>query len=202
VLLSRVHEWQLGYIFPKGDFSAIRAEGIEHFRASIATRVPWLIDRVELLGEWSQVHLLVVKSDCLERWHEPGLLFLGDAAHVMSPVGGVGINFAIADAVVAANVLHEPLARGRLDDAMLAEVQRQREGPTRRIQRFQSFVQQRIIAQALRGRAFSLPWPARALLSIPYLRDVPARAFALGIGRPRLDPRLVQQPSGPNLQAS
>jgi 2-polyprenyl-6-methoxyphenol hydroxylase-like FAD-dependent oxidoreductase len=181
VMFNRPTEWQLGYVFPKGDFHSVKELGIESFRASIAKLVPWLADRVNTIRDWRDVHLLAVKSDRLKTWHYPGVMLIGDAAHVMSPVFGVGINYAIADAVELANQLAEPLARGLAPDDVLAEVQRRRERPTRIIQRMQGVVQQQIVRRALAERDFELPLPARLLLSIPGLRNIPARLIAQGL---------------------
>lgn len=186
VMLSRAHEWQLGYVFPKGDFAALQQRGIAAFRQSVAEIAPWFQTRLDGIDDFSAVHLLSVKSDRLKRWHLPGLLFIGDAAHVMSPVFGVGINYAIADAVEAANVLHRPLRQGSVDEALLAEVQRRREPATRAIQRGQTIVGRRMVAQALSGRPFKLPWPIRLMAATPGLNRLPARAIAFGIGRPQL----------------
>lgn len=181
VMLNRLDSWQLGYVFPKGDFHAVKEQGIESFRASIGALVPWLSDRAATIAEWRDVHLLPVHSDRLDVWHHPGVLFIGDAAHVMSPVFGVGINYAIADAVEFVNVLSEHLLQGRAPDAALAEVQTRRERPTRIIQRMQGVAQQNIVRRALAGREFDLPLIARVLLRIPGLRDVPARIIAQGL---------------------
>ena len=186
VMLVRPDEWQAAYVFPKGDFQSLREKGIEHFRAAVAELVPWLADRVDQIGSFHDVHLLKVASDRLERWHQPGLLFIGDAAHVMSPVGGIGINYAIGDAVEAANVLTAPLLDGTVSDSDLAEVQRLRERPTRLAQRMQGALQKGIVERAIREQDFDLPAPMRLILAIPLLRDIPARIMALGFGRLKL----------------
>jgi len=186
-VLARTEEWQLGYIGPQGRYREIKSQGIEAFRRSVAEVLPWLADRVELLRDWSDVSLLSVQGNRLARWHRPGLLFIGDAAHVMSPVGGVGINCAIADAVEAVNVLAEPLRAGRVDELELAEVQRRREGVTRTIQNFQARVQRGMVAAFEAGRAFRLPLPVRLLMRIPFLRDIPPRITAFGVRRVRLE---------------
>jgi len=173
-------------VFPKGDFQSVRDQGIEHFRASIVELVPWLADRVDEIESFHDVHLLKVASDRLKRWHQPGLLFIGDAAHVMSPVGGIGINYAIGDAVEAANVLTAPLLEGKVSEADLAEVQRRRERPTRMAQRMQGVLQDNIVARAIREQDFDLPLPMRIVLAIPFVRDIPARILALGFSRLRL----------------
>ncbi len=188
VMLDRLDEWQMGYVIFKGSYKELRAKGIEAFRAALAEAVPELGDRVELLTDWKQTAILSVESSRMERWHIPGLLLIGDAAHVMSPVGGVGINYAIQDAVVAHNVLAAPLLANTVEERDLAEVQRRREWPTRVIQRFQTIIQKRVIAAALRaGQNFRLPLALRLLLKIPGLRDIPARLIAFGLRKVRVE---------------
>jgi len=186
-MLARPTEWQVGYIGAKGRFRDLKTQGIEAFRQSIVEVLPWLGDRVGALRDWSDVNLLSVECSRLERWHQPGLLLLGDAAHVMSPVGGVGINCAIADAVEAVNVLALPLRAGKVEESLLAEVQRRREGVTKTIQRFQTRVQRGVMRALAAGRGFRLPLPLRILLRIPYLRDLPPRITAFGVRRVRLE---------------
>jgi 2-polyprenyl-6-methoxyphenol hydroxylase-like FAD-dependent oxidoreductase len=184
VLLDRSDYWQVGYVFPKGGYQALRAAGVEALRRSVAEMVPQLSDRVAQLTEWAQVSLLSVESNRLRRWYRPGLLLIGDAAHVMSPVGGVGINYAIQDAVVAANVLVEPLKAGRVQPEHLSAVQRQREWPTRIIQVFQTMIQRRLVSGALGAtRPFRLPLLLRLCLRLPILRNFPARLIGLGVRR-------------------
>lgn len=177
-LLNRFETWQAAYIFPKDGYQQLRAAGLEALRQSIAEVVPELSDRVHHLQEWSQVAFLSVESSRLTRWHRPGLLLIGDAAHVMSPVGGVGINYAIQDAVVAANVLTQPLQAQQVREQDLAKVQRQREWPTRIIQALQVLVQRRLIARALDT---SQPFQAPAFLQWPILRDLPPRLIGFGV---------------------
>ena len=188
VLLTRPEQWQVGYVFPKGGYQKLKAEGLGSLQRSIAALVPWLADRVSLLEDWKQFTVLSVDSNRLPCWHRPGLLLIGDAAHVMSPVGGVGINYAIGDAVEAANVLAGPLRKGRVMERDLVEVQRRREWPTRVSQSFQSIIQQRIVGQALdSAQPFHLPLPLRLILQVPGLRNLPARLVAFGIHRVRLE---------------
>jgi 2-polyprenyl-6-methoxyphenol hydroxylase-like FAD-dependent oxidoreductase len=187
VLLERADEWQVGYAILKGGYHQLRAGGVEALRQSLAAMVPWLADRVGDLTDWRQVAVLSVESSRLLRWHRPGVLLIGDAAHVMSPVGGVGINYAIQDAVEAANLLAGPLRKGEVRERDLAAVQRRREWPTKVIQRLQGLVQQQIATPALRaGKPFRLPWWLRAVLRLPGLRDLPARLMAFGIRRVRV----------------
>ncbi|MFH7030232.1 MAG: FAD-dependent oxidoreductase [Heteroscytonema crispum UTEX LB 1556] len=180
VMLDRGDSWQMGYVIPKGGYQELRTAGLEELRKSIVNVVPELQDRIEHLHEWSQVAFLSVESSRLKRWYRPGLLLIGDAAHVMSPVGGVGINYAIQDAVVAANILSKSLKAGHVELSDLAKVQRQRELPTRIIQAFQSLVQQRILVRALNSSE-NQPFQPPALLRLPILRDFPARLIGLGV---------------------
>lgn len=187
ILLNRFDYWQAGYVIPKGTFPELRREGIEALRESFAALIPEFSDRVEHIRDWREVSLLSVESSRCPRWYRSGLLLIGDAAHVMSPVGGVGINYAIQDAVVAANVLAEPLkeSQRRLVDLgvrHLAAVQRRRELPTRLIQRLQTIIQRRVLANALRSDAdaFAPPLPLRLFFRVPFVRDIPARVVAFG----------------------
>ncbi len=182
VMLERGDEWQLAYVIPKGGYKAIHDAGLDELRQRIAAALPPLADRVGGLTSWKQFSLLAVNSSRVERWYKPGLLLIGDAAHVMSPVGGVGINYAIQDAVVAANLLTEPLREGRIRMRTLAEVQRQREWPTRVIQAMQSFLQDRVLKNVLTSPTFTPPPVGR----IPLLRTLIARVLGYGVRRVRL----------------
>ena len=187
VVLERKDDWQLGYVVLKGSYRDIRESGLERLQESVADLAPELADRVARLNDWTQIAPLSVESSRLAKWYLPGLLFIGDAAHVMSPVGGVGINYAIQDAVAAANVLTDRLKSGHVNENDLAEVQRQRFFPTRVIQAFQTLVQNRIIRQALKPDArFTIP----LFLRLPWVRTLPARLIAFGIRRARLSPSL------------
>jgi 2-polyprenyl-6-methoxyphenol hydroxylase-like FAD-dependent oxidoreductase len=178
-MVDRGELWQIAYIFPKDGYQQIRHAGLAALRESIVATAPELIDRVELLQDWSQIAFLSVESGRIDRWYRAGLLLIGDAAHPMSPVAGVGINYAIQDAVVAANLLSQPLRSGVVKVENLAKVQRQRELPTRIIQGFQSIVQNRIVAQALAttDTDFKLPW----LMRLPWFRYLPPRLIGLGV---------------------
>jgi 2-polyprenyl-6-methoxyphenol hydroxylase-like FAD-dependent oxidoreductase len=187
IMLERTDYWQSGLVFPKGQYQELRAKGVESVRQSIVQIEPRLAKHAESLTDWQQLTLLSVESSRCPLWHKPGLLLIGDAAHVMSPVGGVGINYAIQDAVVAANVLTKPLLSGKVSESDLAEVQRQREWPTRVIQSMQSFMQRNLVAHALLAQqAINVPWQLRLFVRIPILRDIPARLIAFGIRRVRL----------------
>src|SRR5205085_303892 len=141
--------WQIGYVIPKGGYQKIRAVGLEAFRKELAEMLPHWADRMETLQEWKQISVLSVESSRIPRWYRPGLLLIGDAAHVMTTVGGVGINYAIQDATVAANILSDPLKAGKLRLRDLAEVQRKRELPTKIIQGFQNIMQQNVVSAVL-----------------------------------------------------
>jgi 2-polyprenyl-6-methoxyphenol hydroxylase-like FAD-dependent oxidoreductase len=182
VVFDRESEWQAGYVISKGGYKALREAGIAELQRNVARLVPWLADRVQALDDWKKTHMLTVEANRLPLWHKPGLLFIGDAAHAMSPVGGVGINYAIGDAVEAANVVSEKLREGRsVEDADLAEVQRRREPAVRTIQNVQAAIQARVVGETLRHkRRFVPPWPVRLLLKTPILRDIPARMLAFG----------------------
>ena len=187
ILLERNDYWQSGLVFPKGHYQELRAKGVEAVRESLVEVAPQFARHADSLTDWRQLTLLSVEANRCPLWHKPGLLLIGDAAHVMSPVGGVGINYAIQDAVVAANVLVNPLKSGRVTDDDLAEVQRQRELPTRAIQKLQSFMQQRLVASVLRSQqAINVPWQLKLFARIPILRDLPTRLIAFGIRRVHL----------------
>jgi 2-polyprenyl-6-methoxyphenol hydroxylase-like FAD-dependent oxidoreductase len=184
IVLDRSDYWQAGLVFPKGKYQELRAQGLEEMRQSIAELEPGFAPHAKHLTDWKQLSLLSVESSRCPVWFKRGLLLIGDAAHVMSPVGGVGINYAIQDAVVAANVLAGPLRAGQVSLAHLRDVQRQRERPTRIIQSLQALAQKRVVAAALQSqRTLSVPWYVRLFTRIPVLRDLPARVIAFGVRR-------------------
>jgi len=188
VMLDRNDYWQVAFVIAKGKGDEIRARGLDAFRKDVVRVAPELADRVDQLSSWDDVKLLTVRVDRLTQWHKPGYLAIGDAAHAMSPVGGVGINVAIQDAVAAANVLWRPLLSGRVSDSDLAEVQRRRERAVKVIQAFQSFVQTRFLKPALMAQQTPpIPWLVRFVLRMPVLRDIPPRMIALGIDRPHIE---------------
>ncbi|MCA0269835.1 MAG: FAD-dependent oxidoreductase [Bacteroidetes bacterium] len=195
VLLNRGDYWQMACVVPKGGFDVLRAAGIAAFRDEIAALARLTPAQAAEIDDWDRVKLLSVRVDRLERWWREGLLFIGDAAHAMSPVGGVGINLAIQDAVAAANLLAGPLRAGPVPGAALAAVQKRRLMPVRVVQRMQVLVQERMIAPQLGRRAAALPLPLRLLIRFPLLRRVPAWFIGLG-PRPELpDDRASPGPS-------
>ena len=181
VVLARADQWQLAYVILKGDNHSVRAAGLDALRSELAELVPELADRVDTIRDWKDVHFLSVESSRIPTWYRSGLLVIGDAAHVMSPIGGVGINYAIQDAVAAANLLTEPLLAGNVTGAHLAAVQHRREFPTRFIQGFQGVVQRQLVARALEDKPFRLPLPARIISALPLLRNLPALLIGWGI---------------------
>ena len=181
VMLDRGDYWQCAFVIPKGGYDELRRQGLPSLHDTIATVVPFLRDRVAELANWDAVKLLTVKIDRLREWQRPGLLCIGDAAHAMSPIGGVGINLAIQDAVAAANRLAEPLRRGSATIDDLRAVQSRRELPTRATQRLQSTIQDRVISRVLGGSAPKrLPLLARLLRDHKLLRRLPARVVGVG----------------------
>lgn len=181
-MLDRREQWQIAYVIPKGSFHNLKAAGIEALRQSIVELAPELADRVDCLKDWKQVALLSVAADRLRQWYRPGLLLIGDAAHTMSPVGGVGINYAIQDAVAAANILTEPLKTNRLRLSDLRAVQRRRELPTRVIQTIQSIIQQRVVANVLDlNKQPKLPGRLLWLMRFRFVRSIPARVMGIGL---------------------
>jgi 2-polyprenyl-6-methoxyphenol hydroxylase-like FAD-dependent oxidoreductase len=183
VTLNRGDYWQCAYAIPKGAFDAIRKNGLPQFREEVAMVAPFLSDRIDELKDWNDIKLLSVAVDHLREWSREGLLCIGDSAHAMSPIGGVGINLAIQDAVAAANILAQPLLRGAVTGENLRAVQRRREFPTRMTQNFQVFAHKRLIDPALRRTTplHRLPLPFRLLQQFPILRRIPARMIGVGV---------------------
>jgi 2-polyprenyl-6-methoxyphenol hydroxylase-like FAD-dependent oxidoreductase len=181
VMLNRGDYWQCGYILPKGNFEKLKDEGLEEFRKKVAAVAPFTQNRVDELKSWDDIKLLTVRVDRLERWYRDGLLCIGDAAHAMSPVGGVGINLAIQDAVATANILWSPLSKGRCTTDDLAKVQTRRLYPTRMTQRLQVAIHNNILERALAAKQINHAPPALRLFNIfPLLRGVPAHVVGLG----------------------
>jgi 2-polyprenyl-6-methoxyphenol hydroxylase-like FAD-dependent oxidoreductase len=183
VTLDRGEYWQCAYLIPKGAFEEIRRKGLASFREDIVKVAPFLSGRVDELKDWKDISLLAVAVDHLRRWSRPGLLCIGDSAHAMSPVGGVGINLAIQDAVAAANILAGSLLRGPVTEQRLRKVQQRREFPTRVTQGFQIFAHKRLLGPALSRQTpiRRLPLLLRLLQWFPVLRRIPARLVGIGV---------------------
>jgi 2-polyprenyl-6-methoxyphenol hydroxylase-like FAD-dependent oxidoreductase len=180
-LLNREDYWQLAYVIPKGSADELRRQDPDVLRADLARLAPFLADRVSELRDWNDVKLLTVAVDRLSKWSRPGLLCIGDAAHAMSPIGGVGINLAIQDAVATANILGKKLQQGPVGEDALDEVQQHRMFPTRATQRLQLLVQNNVITRVLGStKPLSVPWQVRLLGRSPWLRRIPARLIGLG----------------------
>jgi 2-polyprenyl-6-methoxyphenol hydroxylase-like FAD-dependent oxidoreductase len=191
VLIERGAHWQCGYVIAKGSLGALKTQNVDVLRQHIVVLAPFLADRVGEIASWNDVKLLTVVVDRLKRWHRPGLLCIGDAAHAMSPVGGVGINLAIQDAVAAANILTPALrGSGPIAEALLAQVQARREWPMKATQAMQLFIQKRVISTVLSSRNAKLapPWFMRLFISIPWLRRWPARIVGIGVRPERVRP--------------
>ena len=187
IALDRADYWQGGLVFPKGQYPKLREQGIEAVRQSILEIEPRLKKHVETLTDWHQFSLLSVEASRCTRWHKPGLLLIGDAAHVMSPIAGVGINYAIQDAAVAANVLRDPLKTGKVEESHLAEIQKQREWPTKVVQTMQDIFQKNLILNILANeQPKGPPWQISLITKIPGLRNLPAKLFAFGPRHVRL----------------
>ncbi|WP_284165143.1 FAD-dependent oxidoreductase [Frigidibacter sp. SD6-1] len=187
IMLNRGDYWQCAKVIAKGADERIRVAGLSAFRAELRSLLPFTDDRAAELEGWDQVKLLNVQVNRLKRWWRPGFLAIGDAAHAMSPVGGVGVNLAVQDAVAAANLLTRPLIAGSVTDADLASVEKRRLWPTRATQAFQVFAQNRVLAPALASGAPTLraPLVARLIARLPYLNRLPARLIGMGL-RPEL----------------
>lgn len=184
VVVDRGDCWQLGYIIIKGSLKQLRDAGLDAMQAKVRELAPdFMKDRVATdLDEWKKVAVLAVQIGRVECWHKPGLLLIGDAAHVMSPIGGVGINYAIQDGVAAFNHLAEPLKQGCLRQAHLAAVQSRREWPVQFIQNLQGMLQKKIIQQALASdKPFQMPFFTRVISAVPGLNRLPARLMAYGV---------------------
>jgi 2-polyprenyl-6-methoxyphenol hydroxylase-like FAD-dependent oxidoreductase len=193
VAIPRGDYWQCARIIEKGGFAPIEARGIAAFRDEIVAIAPGLAAGIGAIRNFDDVKLLSVALDRLTRWSRPGLLAIGDAAHAMSPVGGVGINLAVQDAVAAANILAAPLAAGADPDPLLAHVQTRRWTPTTRMQAIQRFAHQRVIEPMLRGEITRVPFAVRLLDAVPLLRRIPGRVLGLGFGRQHVQSPLAKE---------
>ena len=180
VMLNRGDYWQCGYLIRKGEFDNIKARGLEQFRKDVMSVAPFVAERTNELADWEPIKLLTVRIDRLVKWYRPGLLCIGDAAHAMSPIGGVGINLAIQDAVAAANILWDRLSRGTVSLADLERLQLRRELPTRMTQRLQIILQDNVIHRVLGNPDFRLPRVMKLFNRWPFLRRIPARIVGVG----------------------
>jgi 2-polyprenyl-6-methoxyphenol hydroxylase-like FAD-dependent oxidoreductase len=183
VVIDRGDYFQCARVIQKGSAEAVRAKGVDRFRADVASVAPIVAEGIAAIASWDDVKLLSVSLDRLTRWHRPGLLAIGDAAHAMSPVGGVGINLAIQDAVAAANILAGPMAAGADPDPLLQRVQDRRMFPVKVIQGMQRMVHKNVLGAALGNQRITPPWPLRLLSAVPLLQRIPARILGLGIRR-------------------
>ena len=181
VLINRGEYFQAGLIIRKGSFDELKRRGLDQFRKEILQIAPYLGDRVEELQNWDQIKLLSVQINRLKKWHRPGLLCIGDAAHAMSPAGGVGINLAVQDAVATANLLAAAIRRGRVTEALLAEVQRRREFPTRVTQYLQANAHRAFAKIFQNPGPLKAPWQLKAAVQIPGVRHALARVVGIGI---------------------
>ena len=193
ILINRGDYFQTGFLIPKGSFDELKTEGLASFRSKLRKIAPYLGDRVNEIQDWDQIKLLSVQINRLKKWHRPGLLCIGDAAHAMSPAGGVGINLAIQDAVAAANVLARPLSEKAVNEELLARIQKRREFPTRAVQ-FAQANAHRAMARAFQNKGpLKAPWQLKILVHLPGLRHVLARAVGVGVRPEHI--RGAQQPS-------
>jgi 2-polyprenyl-6-methoxyphenol hydroxylase-like FAD-dependent oxidoreductase len=198
VRLDRGDYWQCAYLVPKGGYAALKEAGVEPFRADLARLLPEGT-ALEALRSWDDVRVLSVRVDRLTRWHQPGLLFIGDAAHAMSPIGGVGINLAVQDAAAAARLLAGPLRDGVVPPRRLGRVRRRRLLPTVVTQLVQRQIQTRVLSRILAGdRPIGTPWVLRLLHRHPVLQGLPARAIGIGVlpehASPTLSPGVGSRP--------
>jgi 2-polyprenyl-6-methoxyphenol hydroxylase-like FAD-dependent oxidoreductase len=182
IMIDRTDYFQCGLTIRKGTYEQIKQRGVDAFRADIASLAPFLRERLSEIPDWDQIRLLAVVVNIAREWSRPGLLCIGDAAHAMSPIGGVGINLAIQDAVAATNILARPLRASAASVGLLAQVQRRREFPTRVTQRAQVFIQNQLINRFLGvDKPMSPPWPLRLLNRWPLLRRLPAQLVGIGV---------------------
>jgi 2-polyprenyl-6-methoxyphenol hydroxylase-like FAD-dependent oxidoreductase len=197
VLIDRDEYWQCAFLIPKGTLDTLKQRGFENFLQELVNLAPFLRDRVHELRSWDDTSVLTVAVDRLREWSKPGLLCIGDAAHAMSPVGGVGINLAIQDAVAAANILGRKLLAGRVTPTDLIAVQRRRQFPTRATQRLQVFIQNRVIRRVLGAeKPIEVPWIVKLLQHWPYLQRIPARIVGMGFR-----PEHIRTPASAGLSA-
>jgi 2-polyprenyl-6-methoxyphenol hydroxylase-like FAD-dependent oxidoreductase len=182
ISINRGDYWQCAYAIPKGTIDELHRRGLSEFRDRIGRVLPFLAGRTAEIADWNQVKLLTVAVDRLKQWYRPGLLCIGDAAHAMSPIGGVGVNLAVQDAVATANLLAEPLRSGAVSPDVLRRVQERRQFPAAVTQRIQIFLQNRVVAPTLGSTEdIEPPLPLKLLKYFPVLRRIPGRLVGLGV---------------------
>ena len=182
ITLDRGDYWQCAFVIPKGQFEKFKEHVIDYMRQKMVSKKPSLKDSINEIQDWNDCFLLTVTVDRLKKWWRPGFICIGDAAHAMSPIGGVGINLAIQDAVAAANELVPTLEGGKDVESALAKIQKRREFPTKMTQNFQVFVQNRIISNVINeSDTESIPFPLRVLQTVTMLQRLPAHVIGLGI---------------------
>ena len=197
VMLNRDDYWQCGFVISKGGFDALKQRGLDLFHDDIVSVAPFLKDRVSQLRDWNEIRLLTVVVDRLRQWYRAGLLCIGDSAHAMSPVGGVGINLAIQDAVAAANILAGALTQNKVTTNDLAKVQKRRLLPTRLTQGVQVFIQNRVLGRVLgTNQQISAPWFLRLFRHWPFLRRIPARMIGIGFRPEHIETKNAFNSSG------
>jgi len=191
IMLNRGDYWQCAFVIPKGSLESLQAKGLDAFKDGLVALSPALADRVPELTNWDEIKLLSVAVERMQRWWKPGFICIGDAAHTMSPIGGVGVNLAVQDAVAAANLLARPLREKRLADADLAAVQKRREFPAKMTQMMQIAIQNRIITPLLASQGpIAPPFALRLVQRFPILRRIPARLIGMGVRPEHIGPEL------------
>ena len=203
IMIDRGDYWQCAFVIAKGGFNELRRKGLEAFRLALVALEPTLSDSVREITSWDNVKLLSVRVDRLKQWYKPGLLCIGDAAHAMSPVGGVGINLAIQDAVATANILATPLRDGTVTEEDLRKVQKRRQWPTEMTQALQIAIQNRVISNVLSmTKRPKPPFAVKMLDRFPWLRRFPARLVGMGFRPEHVETEEASAAEAPKADAS